>query len=73
VLNKPAPSLSCAALQCCAEGVMPAASFSGRCREAGGEKGEALLEDVVSRGRLAPTPGPNAVSAVLWRSRSSVS
>jgi hypothetical protein len=49
VLNKPAPSLSCAALQCCAEGVLSAASFSGRCREAGGEKGEALLEGVVSR------------------------
>jgi hypothetical protein len=45
--------------------------WCGRCRISGGEEREASLED--SRGRLSPTPGLNAVSAVLWRSRSSVS
>jgi hypothetical protein len=38
-------------------------SSRDRCREGGGEKGEALLEDVVSSGRLSPTA--NAVSA-FW-------
>ena len=75
--NFPPPDRSCAELWWdgagLGAGVVSAASFSGRCREAGGEKGEALLEDVASRGRFAPTPLANVASAVACSSRSSLS